>query len=873
MQHDSSGCFLIDRLLRFYPLNLNRVIPAKGRLQITIPVWDFSADHKQLIFLFHLIIFFKFLEVRKAFFGTALFLFSTVLSSQAQQKLAGKIRSGKDLVSNASITITSESLKAIHLQSNDSGYFVTEKIPLHEKIQLYISAVGKLPYRETLEIEKALTMLNIELQTSENTLEPLEVKAVRASDKAPFAKSEITYTQIEKLNTGKDLPYILNQTPSVVVNSDAGNGIGYTGIRVRGSDASRTNVTINGIPYNDAESQGAYFVDIPDVASSAQSIQIQRGVGTSTNGAGAFGATININTNTIHDLPYTNISNTYSSFNSWKNTVATGTGLINNHFYADIRLSHISSDGFIQRAKSKLQSLLFSTGYVSDKTSIKFNFITGKEKTYQAWNGIYKGNIATYGRRYNELGYINDSTYYNDQTDNYVQNHYQLFWNQKLSSNLNLNIGTFLSRGYGYYQEYIVAGAYSNYNIAPYVPSIGDTIKTTNLIRQRWLDNYFYGQTFALQYKKNADELTLGGAWTRYDGKHYGYVLWTQNGGIPNNYKYYGDLPANKYDQNVYLKWMHNFNSYWNLFADAQYRHVKHIIRGFDDDPLLDSIKPNFNFFNPKIGISYIRNGYNVFFSYALANKEPGRSDFQTLINQQPKSERLHDFELGVSKNEKNYSWGANFYYMLYKDQLVLSGKMNDVGAFTRINVPNSYRAGIELQGSYIFANWINASGNLTFSKNKIKDFTGYYDVYADINQSTPLNTQHSVNYHNTDISFSPNIIGSIGLNIKPVKDCEISLIGKYVGKQYLDNTQDNTRKLADYYNQDIRAIYSINTKWVKKIDIIGFVYNAFNKFYNTNGAAYSYWVDGNKANEPSNYNYYFPYAGTHYSIGVNISL
>ncbi|PZP39934.1 MAG: TonB-dependent receptor, partial [Pseudopedobacter saltans] len=486
------------------------------------------------------------------------------------------------------------------------------------------------------------------------------------------------------------------------------------------------------------------------------------------------------------------------------------------------------------------------------------------------WNGIYEGNIPLYGRRFNELGMKKDSTYYNDQTDNYVQNHYQLFWNQKLSSNLNLNIGSFLSRGYGYYQEYKVDAKYNSYGLAPYVPAVGDTISRTDLIRQRWLNNYFYGQTFALQYKKDADELTLGGAWTRYDGKHYGYVLWTQNGGTTNDYKYYGDLPAHKYDQNIYLKWMHNFNSYWNLFADAQYRHVKHEINGYDDDTTL-YINRSFNFFNPKIGISYVRNGYNAFFSYAMANKEPGRNDFQTSASQQPKSERLHDFELGISKTEKKYNWGATFYYMKYKDQLVLTGIMNDVGAFTRINVPNSYRAGIELQGSYTFADWITANANITFSKNKIKDFTAYYDVYDDIYQSNPLDKQQSVDYHNTDISFSPNIVGSASINIQPTRDLSLSFIGKYVGKQYLDNTQDNTRKISDYYNQDFRVIYSLKTSLVKQIDIVGYIYNAFDKMYDTNGAAYSFWVDGNT--KPSNYNYYFPYAGRHYSIGVNISL
>lgn len=784
-----------------------------------------------------------------------------VAATYGQVRLSGKVISNETAVVGAVVTIknisTHQTRKAT---SNGDGLFSFTSLQKNSSWRLNISYTGTSFAEEKISVYEHDTDAVFVLSDKATELEPLEVSAVRASEKAPFSKTTIGAAFIAKNNLGKDLPFILDQTPNVVINSDAGNGVGYTGINIRGSDATRTNVTINGIPYNDAESSGSYFVDIPDIVSSVGSIQIQRGVGSSTNGAGAFGATINLSTNEIHDSSYAELNNSYGSFNTWKNTVAAGSGLINGKFTADIRLSNISSDGYIDRANSNLQSLFLSTAYVGKKTTVRFNLITGKEKTYQAWDGVPE-NIVGSDRTYNELGYINDSTFYRNQTDNYRQTHYQLFITQQINDRWSLNLTSFLSHGIGYYEEYKTDADYKSYGLPYPVYAQGDTTYSTDLIRRQYLDNNFYGQTFSLQYKNTNDELTFGGAWTNYDGQHYGNVIWAQNGGVNENYQYYFNT-AYKYDKSFYAKWLHTFDKYWNLYADIQYRNDWYHIYGFDDQPDT-TVKKTYNFWNPKIGFSYTRNGYNAYLSYALANKEPNRDDYEANA---PKQEKLHDFELGIEKKDTKYQWGINLYYMLYKDQLVLTGALNDVGSPVRTNVPNSYRAGIELHGGYIFSKWLNATGNVSFSRNKIKSFIAYYNAYDANGKAIP---QIAMPYKNTDIAYSPNIVGAATLNIDPFKNFELSLIGKYVARQYSDNTQNKSRSVADYYNQDARMIYTIKNCLFKEVDIIATAYNVFNRKYYSKGVTYPEYDNGTL----NNYNYYFPMAGTNYMVGVNIKL
>ena len=686
-------------------------------------------------------------------------------------------------------------------------------------------------------------------------LENIEITSIRAADKAPFTKTNLSKEQIAKVNLGRDLPYLLNQTPSVVVNSDAGNGVGYTGIHIRGTDESRINVTLNGIPYNDAESQGTFFVDLPDVSSSVNSIQIERGVGTSSNGAGAFGATINLSTNEVNKEKYLELNNSYGSFNTWKNTLKVGTGLLANHFLIDARVSKISSDGYIDRATSDLKSLFFSAAYINEKTSLRFNLISGKEKTYQAWNGVPESYLDS-ARTYNSSGTEKPGEPYKNETDNYTQTHYQLFLNHKINNAVSYNIAAFLTRGKGYYEEYRADQAFSDYSL-PDIINGTDTIVSTDLIRRLWLDNYFYGSIFSLQIHKHKTQITFGGGWTEYDGQHYDIVTWAQQG-LPSDYQYF-NAPAQKNDLNLYAKVMQSFGAGFTGFLDLQGRFINYRINGFEDHPKMDIAK-KYAFFNPKAGISFNKNDYQAYLSFSVAAKEPNRDDFEAGINQIPKPELLYDAELGFEKKKAVFNYGATFYYMYYHNQLVNTGKINDVGAYTRTNAPQSSRMGIELQAETQIAKWIQLSGNIAFSKNKIKDFTEYVDDYDNGLQKENL-------YKNTDISFSPDVVGAAAINFIPVKNGAINFQSKYVSRQYLDNTSHLSRSIDPYFVENVRISYTLYKKVFKEVNFVFQVNNVFNKMYESNGYTYNYISDGKLTVE----NYYFPMAETNFMAAINI--
>lgn len=715
-------------------------------------------------------------------------------------------------------------------------------------------------------------------------LEPVEVIAILAGDKAPFTKTNISGAEIAKNNFGQDIPFILNEQPSVLASSDAGNGVGYTEISIRGTDVTRINMTLNGLPYNDAESQAIYFVDLPDFVSSASKIQIQRGIGTSSNGAGAFGASINFSTNEFKADPYAEFNNSFGSFNTWKNTLKAGTGLLGGHFTVDMRLSRISSNGYIDRATSDLKSAYFSAAYLSKKTSFRLNIITGAEKTYQAWNGVpeaklygnqteleehYENNSGYSGALYNtvqdsiNLFQSNPRTYnyftYKNQTDNYKQDHYQGFLNHQFSDFLSANIAAFLTRGKGYYEEYKNNAAYPDYGLPDY--NVGDTsFSNTDLIRQKWLDNFFYGGIFSFQYKKQGTELTLGGGWDEYDGGHYDYVIWSALGGIPDDYKYFNE-PSRKTDENIYGKWQQDLGNHFSSFADLQYRRINYRIDGFDDEPSL-KVWNKYDFLNPKAGISYNRGPWQGYFSYAMAQHEPNHDDFEAGASEQPKPEMLHDFELGLDKKRSSFNWGITAYYMLYHDQLVLTGKINDVGEYTRTNTPRSYRLGVELQGALKPVSWFQASGNLTLSRNKVLDYTEYIDDYDN-------GGQKSFNYKQSDIALSPDVIAGATLSFYPAAHVEIAFPAKYSGIAYLDNSESSERKINDYYVQQLRVIYSPKIKSIREMNIAFQLNNLFDKKYEANGYTYGYYSGGQVVNE----NFLFPQAGTNFMMSVNIGL
>ncbi len=723
-----------------------------------------------------------------------------------------------------------------------------------QTIRVRISSIGFKPLESNVQTGNETTIFSLERYNL--FLQPVEISALRAGDKAPFTKTNLLRKDIEKNNLGQDLPFLLNQTPSVVIHSDAGNGVGYTGIRIRGSDPTRINVTLNGIPYNDAESQGTFFVDLPDFSSSVNSIQVQRGVGTSSNGAGAFGASINISTNEFLENSYAEFNNSYGSFNTRKHTLKAGTGLLNNHFTVETRLSNISSDGYIDRASSDLNAFYFSTAYLNKKSSLRLNIFSGREKTYQAWNGILQNDLEK-SRTYNSAGTEKPGTPYDNETDNYQQDHYQLFFNHRFSDRLSFNTAVFLTRGKGYYEQYKAAEPFEDYGLQPVITA-GDTLFNTDLVRQLWLDNYFYGNTFSLQYKQNSSRFTLGGGVTRFDGKHYGKVIWAASN-IPKDHQWY-HLDAKKSDINLYTKFQQTIASGLEGYIDLQYRGINYNINGFRENPSL-LINNRYHFFNPKLGLSYSRNNYTSYLSWSVGNKEPNRNDFEAGIFP-PKHETLHDFEMGFEKRTNHYFWGVTLYYMLYHNQLVLTGKINDVGAYTRTNIPHSYRTGIELQGSIKMTEWLYAGGNLALSNNKLTGFSEYVDDFDNGDQKI-------FSYKKSDISFSPAVIAASTLRLIPIKNSEITLSGKYVGRQFLDNTGNRARSLSDFYVQDIRMIYSFKKSLLPESSFILQFNNIFNRKYEPNGYTYNYISGGALQTE----NYVYPMAGFNWMVGVNVKL
>ena len=753
---------------------------------------------------------------------------------------------------------------SIIIQGNNNNGVLTDahgryqlKVPSKGSYRLQASYLGYRTYITTLQGSDAVSELNIPLEETGLFVQPVEISSLRAGKNAPFTTSSLNAEDIKKQNLGQDLPLLLNQLPGVVTNSDAGNGIGYTGMRVRGSDITRINVTVNGIPINDAESSGTFFVDMPDFASSVNSIQLQRGVGTSTNGAGAFGASLNLSTNDFRDKAYGEISNSYGSFNSWKHTVKAGSGLINDHFTIDARLSKISSDGYIDRASSDLHSFYTSAAYISKKTAIRLNVFSGKEKTYQAWNGVPEALLHT-DRTYNSAGTEKPGAPYDNETDNYQQDHYQLFLNQEINSKLNFNVALHYTKGKGYYEQYKAQQLFSDYGLSSPVIN-GRPVDTTDLIRQLWLDNDFYGTVFSVNGTGQKLNWSLGGGWNRYEGGHYGKIIWAQYD-IDKDHKYY-DLDAVKTDFNIYWKGEFKLTEAVRLFADLQYRTVRFNIDGFEDNPTL--IQHNtYNFFNPKAGIYYYLNtSSQLYASYSIGNKEPNRDDFEAGLTQTPKHENLQNVEAGYVFRNDRVNVQANAYYMYYKNQLVQTGKLNDVGAYTRTNIPKSYRAGVELQGSVKLNEVFTFGANAAFSQNKIKNYTAFVDNYD-------TGVQDTVHYGNSDISFSPSVVAGYTLTAKPVKGLDIDVIGKYVSRQYLDNTGSKERSLNGYYTNDVRLRYSVPQPLFKELGLQVAVNNIFNKKYEPNGASYT-WIEGGKLVSD---NYYYPMAGTNYMVGLTVA-
>jgi len=670
------------------------------------------------------------------------------------------------------------------------------------------------------------------------TLNEVVVSATRVNKNSPVAHENITSDDIEKQNHGVDLPILLDQAISVVTTSDAGGGVGYTGIRIRGSDATRVNVTINGIPLNDAESQGSYWVDLPDISSSTSNIQIQRGVGSSTSGSGAFGASINLNTLSSDDVtPFGEISNSFGSFNTIKNTVRFGTGLLKNKWTFEGRLSQLQSEGYIDRASSDLKSYYLSGGYVGEKTMLKAVMFSGHEKTYQAWYGVpvrYLDSSDTGLRTHNPYTYENE-------VDNYNQTHYQIHFVQRIGKYSKFNMSLHYTRGLGYYEQFRTGDALSTYGLENVFTSAGDTITNTDLIRRRWLDNHFYGTVFSHNYKKKALNLTIGGGANQYIGGHYGEVVWAQyasNGQI--RHRYYDD-EATKNDVNLFVKVDYKINDKLNLLVDLQQRMIQYDFLGFDNELNSADQSVSASFFNPKAGVNYALNEkHSLYGFFGVGNKEPNRDDYtNSTPNSRPSHESMTDIEMGYKLKYKKAYANINIYSMDYTNQLILTGAINDVGAAVRTNVATSYRRGIEISGGISLLKNLEWKINTTFSDNKIASFTEFIDDWDTWGQI-------ETNYENTDIAFSPSLIASNQIIFKPVNsekygNIELALVTKYVGDQYIDNTSNSDRMLAAYLVNDIRLQYSVKTKLFKEIVWSAWVRNFTNTQYVSNAWIYKF--------------------------------
>lgn len=741
------------------------------------------------------------------------------------------------------------------------GRFILENVS-KGAYTLRITHIGFVTQEKTVEVSSDVVLGDLALAPSSYMTDEVIVNATRADENTPVTYTFVDRQAIEKQNFGQDLPFVLNFTPSLVTTSDAGAGVGYTGLRIRGSDATRINVTINGIPLNDSESQGVFWVNTPDIASSTENIQIQRGVGTSTNGAGAFGATINLQTNTRKDAAYAEVVNAVGSFNTLRHTVEFGSGLIDDKWTFDGRLSKITSDGYIDRASSDLQSYYLSGGYYGEKTLIKAIVFGGRERTYQSWYGTPEAvlerdpegieaviinnslneqqaeNMRTAGRTFN--WYL-----YEDQVDNYQQDHYQLHLSQTLANSLTGNVALHYTYGRGYFEEFRENDSFSGYGL-PNVIISNDTIQDADFVRRRWLDNHFYGFTYSLAYENTKADIVLGGGYNEYDGDHFGEIIWTefgQNAFIED--RYYENV-GRKQDFNTYIKANYQLSDRLNVFADLQYRNIGYTIEGvFDErdpsgnDIILD-VDENYNFFNPKFGLTYQLDRGALYTSYAVSNREPIRSDFVD-SRRPPEHETLRNLELGYRFSRASSQFSANLYYMDYKNQLVLTGGLNNVGGSLRTNVDRSYRAGIELEGAVALSPKLRWNANVALSRNKIDTYVEELNDYG-VNFDQQENFV-TAEFNDTDIAFSPNVIAGSQLSYILFNSFEVSLLTKYVGEQFLDNTSNDDRTIDAYFTNDLRLNYSIKTNFIKEIGLNLLVNNVFSEMYSSNGYTFGYFA------------------------------
>ncbi len=767
----------------------------------------------------------------------------------SQYSLSGKITDAEtgDALYGAHIVLKGKSLTTV---TDKEGFYRFKSL----KAGSYTFEISYVGFKsQILEVElNSNQTRNFQLEPNAYMTDEVLVVATRIAKNTPTTYKNLDKEEIESTNLGQDIPFLLDMMPSTVTTSDAGAGIGYTGIRIRGTDITRINVTVNGIPLNDAESHGVFWVNMPDFSSSIDNIQVQRGVGTSKNGAAAFGASINLQTTTLNAKPYAEINSTIGSYSTFKNNVRFGTGLLNGKFTIDGRLSKITSDGYIDRAFSDLKSFYLSGAFYGKNNIVKLNIFSGKERTYQAWGGVPKDMLET-NRRFNPYTYENE-------TDNYQQSHYQLLYTQKLSTEWQFNAALHYTKGAGYYEQFKEGRAFSGYKIDP-ITIGGETIDEMDLIQQKWLDNNFYGATYSVKYEDEKTNVIVGGAWNKYIGDHFGEVIWSQYAvNIDKNYRWYFNK-GHKKDFNLYTKVNYQLSDKVNLYGDIQYRAIRFDIKGIHDDLRNITTDGKFDFFNPKAGVYYtINKNSAAYASFAVSNREPSRNSYRDAdADHNPTREKLFDYEFGYSFRNSTYAIELNAYYMDYTDQLVMTGEINNVGSPIMTNVPDSYRLGLEFAGGVQITPDLRWDLTATISKNRIKEFTAYVDNWT--------GDRVIEQYENTHLSFSPSLITGSTIKYNPVKGFSMALISKYVSRQYIDNTSSKERSLDPYFVSNINLSYTFKTKLIPEVGFKLLVNNIFNEIYETNAWTYRYFNNGTHLTDFG----FYPQAETNFLFGVTL--
>jgi iron complex outermembrane receptor protein len=779
-----------------------------------------------------------------------------------QMNLTGLVKGDGEVLAGASVVIE-KSFYGVSTRANGSFEFKNLK---PGNYTLLVSFVGFEPQEVPVSVPTT-EPLEINLKASNFFTDEVQITATRAGNKTPVAFTNLSKQELDANNSGQDIPYLLGITPSLVQSSEAGAGIGYTSFRIRGTDPTRINVTIDGVPLNDSESQGVFWPNMPDFASSVENVQIQRGVGTSTNGAAAFGATINFQTQNVNPNSYAEITSMAGSFNTFKNSVKVGTGIINDHFTFDARFSKLNSDGYIDYGFSDHKSMFMAAGYHTEKSSVKAKIIHGDQRTGITWWG--NPDVEGLGRTYNPAGeYVDEygqTQYYEDQTDNYKQTHFILNYSSKLSESLHFNTSLHYTRGKGYYEQYKQDESFPDYGLEDVVLTGGEIISTTDLIRQKWLDNHFYGMVFGLSYQKEALNFTLGGGWNKYDGDHYGNITWMRYAGkSEKDYEWYLNN-GKKTDYNLYAKTSYQLTGVLSAYADIQLRGINYDITGIDDDRVDMTMNHDFLFVNPKLGLFAQLDAKNaVYASFALAHREPTRANFKEAKGDPastPSDEALYDYEAGYKFNGNTSAFGANLYYMFYRDQLVPTGEKSSVGYDIMTNVDKSYRLGIELTGGLKITTWLKWDANLTLSSNKIID-------YVDHTSGAGGDGVNFKELGNTDISYSPNVIANNIVSVMPFSNFDIKLISKYVGEQHFDNTSSTDRVIEAYFVNDLRFDYSLDNVLFSQVNLFAQINNLFDAKY-SNNAYGGHWYENGK---DYTWAYYFPQAGTNFMLGASFT-